>query len=506
MSVTDSSVQNALGDTALVLVSNRGPVTFDRGESGEREERRGTGGLVTALTGLVNHRSDTLWVASAMTDEDAIVAAEHGGRGFTVSPTPQTEYRVRLVVSDPEAYDRFYNIAANPMLWFIQHYLWDLSNAPDIRQEEMDAFDHGYQAVNRDLADAVIEEIEGLEDPVVMAHDYHLYAMPAMIRERRPDAFLHHFIHIPWTQPDAWRVLPTRIRDTIYRGVLANDIIGFHTRAYQRNFLLCCRELIEDAKVDEEAGRVVLDGHETWVRSYPLPIDAKAFLRTAQHPRVHEFEREIIRRRREHMILRVDRADLSKNVLRGFAAFDLFLTQHPEYVEKVSFIAHLMPSRTDVPEYAEYLEKIEALVAVVNHRHGTPDWMPIDLRMRDDVEEAIAAYKHYDVLIVNPMFDGMNLVAKEGPLINERHGVSILSENTGAHEELGEFALSVNPFDIQEQADALYRAVSMTAQERSRRAEGLKRTVTGRSPGDWIEDQLADIARKRGGSPAAVVG
>lgn len=499
----DLSVASALGNTPLVLVSNRGPVTFDRDEAGERVERRGTGGLVTALTGLVNHRSDTLWVASAMTPEDAVVATEHGGRGFTVSPTPQTEYRVRLVVSDDIAYDRFYNVVANPMLWFIQHYLWDLSNAPDVRQEEIDAFDFGYQVVNRDLAQAVLEEIEGLDEPVVMVHDYHLYTMPAMIREQRPDAFLHHFIHIPWTQPDAWRVLPSRVRDTIYRGVLANDIIGFHTRAYQRNFLLCCRELIEDAQVDEEAGRVLLDGHETWVRSYPLPIDAQAFLRTAQNPKVHEFEREIIRRRREHLILRVDRADLSKNVLRGFAAFDLFLQQHPEYSEQVTFIAHLMPSRTDVPEYAEYLERIEALVAVVNHRHGTPDWMPIDLRMRDDVEEAIAAYKHYDVLIVNPMFDGMNLVAKEGPLINERHGVNILSENTGAHEELGEFALSVNPFDIQEQADAIHRALSMTAQERSRRAKGLKQIVTARSPGDWIEDQLADIASKRSGTAAA---
>ena len=198
------------------------------------------------------------------------------------------------------------------------------------------------------------------------------------------------------------------------------------------------------------------------MRAYPLPIDAEAFMLSAQKPGVHEFEREILRRRRDHLILRVDRADLSKNVLRGFTAFDLFLEQHPEFVEKVTFIAHLMPSRTDVPEYAEYLEKIEALVAVVNHRHGTPDWMPIDLRMRDDVNEAIAEYKHYDLLIVNPMFDGMNLVAKEGPLINERHGVSILSENTGAHEELGEFAISVNPFDIQEQADAIHRALSMS--------------------------------------------
>jgi trehalose 6-phosphate synthase len=494
---SENGADTSLVDAPLVLVSNRGPVTYDLNDSGQRFEKRGTGGLVTALTGLVNHRKDTLWVASAMTDEDAKVSAEHDHSAFAVQPTADTEYRVRLVHSDPAAYDGFYNVIANPMLWFIQHYLWDLSNAPDIRQQEVDAFDHGYRAVNDDLARAVLQEIEGAESPVVMVHDYHLYTMPGVIREARPDVFLHHFIHIPWTQPDAWRVLPNRIRDEIYRGVLANDIVGFHTHSYKRNFLLCCRELLPEAEVDEENGRVIFEGHETWVRAYPLPIDAEAFMLSAQKPGVHEFEREILRRRRDHLILRVDRADLSKNVLRGFTAFDLFLEQHPEFVEKVTFIAHLMPSRTDVPEYAEYLEKIEALVAVVNHRHGTPDWMPIDLRMRDDVNEAIAEYKHYDLLIVNPMFDGMNLVAKEGPLINERHGVSILSENTGAHEELGEFAISVNPFDIQEQADAIFRALSMSMSERSKRAEGLKRAVTERNPGDWINDQLADISRRR---------
>ena len=179
-----------------------------------------------------------------------------------------------------------------------------------------------------------------------------------------------------------------------------------------------------------------------------------------------EFERELLRRRRDFLILRVDRADLSKNVLRGFSAFDLFLEQHPEFSERVTFIAQMMPSRTDVPQYAEYLERIEALVAVVNHRHGTPDWMPVQLKLRDDLEEAMAAYKHYDVLLVNAMFDGMNLVAKEGPIVNEREGVSILSENTGAHEELGDYALSVNPFDIQELANSIYAALTMDAAER----------------------------------------
>ena len=183
-------------------------------------------------------------------------------------------------------------------------------------------------------------------------------------------------------------------------------------------------------------------------------------------------------------------------MLRGFLAFDLFLEQHPEFAERVTFIAQLMPSRTDVPEYAEYLERIEALVAVVNHRHGTPDWMPIQLKLRDDLEEAVAAYKHYDVLMVNAMFDGMNLVAKEGPIVNEHEGVSILSENTGAHEELGEYALSVNPFDIQELANSIYAALTMDPRERRRRAQGLAQIVTQRDPGDWIDEQLADIRAK----------
>jgi trehalose 6-phosphate synthase len=474
----------------LVLVSNRGPVTFDVDGS----FTRGTGGLVTALTGLATHR-DAVWIASAMTEGDVRKSRERGGRAFVVD-TPGGEFHVRLVVSDPEAYDRFYNVVANPMLWFIQHYLWDLSNAPDIRENEVRAFDEGYKAVNDDLAQAVIEQVDGDEDPVVMVHDYHLYTLPAIVRAARPDVFLHHFIHIPWTQPDAWRVLPKRVRNEIYDGVLSNDIVGFHTRSYRWNFLQCCRDLM-DYDVDFEHGVVcVPDGREVWVRHYPLPIDYKATRKVAASDRTAEFEQELLRRRRDHIILRVDRSDLSKNVLRGFTAFDQFLDEHPEFHENVTFIAQLMPSRLDVPEYQEYLERIEALVAIVNHRHGTPDWMPIQLKLRDDLEEAVAAYKHYDAMIVNAMFDGMNLVAKEGPVVNERNGVSILSENTGAHEELGEWALSVNPFDIKETADSIYRALTMSDEERERRCAGLKSAVTARDPGDWIDEQLADIKAK----------
>jgi trehalose 6-phosphate synthase len=476
--------------TPLVLVSNRGPVTFHA----HGEVQRGSGGLVTALTGLASYR-DAVWIASAMSEHDVDVSESNGGRAFPVRSPGGGQFQVRLVVSDPQAYDRFYNVFANPMLWFIQHYLWDLSNAPDIRREEIEAFEFGYNAVNDDFARAVVEELDGVEEPVVMIHDYHLYTLPDLVRRARPDVFLHHFVHIPWTQSDAWRVLPTRIREEMYAGLLANDIIGFHTRSYRRNFLQCCRDLM-DLDVDFDRGVVRFGERDVWVRAYPLPIDHEATRLIAQSERVKEFEEQLLHRRRDFLILRVDRADLSKNVLRGFSAFDLFLEQHPEFSERVTFMAQMMPSRTDVPQYAEYLERIEALVAVVNHRHGTPDWMPIQLKLRDDLEEAMAAYKHYDVLLVNAMFDGMNLVAKEGPIVNEREGVSILSENTGAHEELAEYALSVNPFDIQELANSIYAALTMDPGERRRRAEGLVEIVTSRDPGDWIDDQLADIRAK----------
>jgi trehalose 6-phosphate synthase len=483
-----------VSSSPLIIVSNRGPLQFDRDESGERTVRRGGGGLVTALSGLVSHR-DALWIASAMSDEDVAVSNEAGG------PVEQEldgiEYRVRLVGSDPDAYDRFYNVIANPILWFIQHYLWDISNAPDIRQQEIDAWDYGYQTVNEDIARAVLAEIEGQRDPLVMLHDYHLYTAPGMIRAERSDAFLHHFVHIPWSQPDSWRILPTRVRDAVYEGMLANDIIGFHTQAYCINFLRCCDELVDDVEVDYNSCEVRHAGGRTLARAYPLGIDAQRLERAAASPEVAEAEREVLERRRQYLIIRVDRADLSKNVLRGFTAFDTFLTQHPEFREKVTFIAHLQPSRQDVPEYAEYLERIEALVAVVNHRHGTTDWMPIDLKIYENFYDAVARYKHFDLLMVNSLFDGMNLVAKEAPAVNTRDGVLMLSENTGSHQELIDYVISVNPFDIQEQADAIHRALTLDPELKRRWAEGLREIIFSRNPGDWVDDQLRDIESAR---------
>jgi trehalose 6-phosphate synthase len=483
----------------LIIVSNRGPAQFDRDEHGERIVKRGGGGLVTALTGLAEHRR-VLWIASAMSEEDAAVAAE--AEGPIEVELGGVDYEVELVASDPTAYDLFYNVIANPQLWFVQHYLWDLSNAPDIRRTEKDAWEHGYKVVNEDIARCVIERISEQRDPVVMLHDYHLYTAPGLIREARPDAFLHHFVHIPWPHPDAWRILPGRWREAIYRGLLANDIIGFHLPSYVHNFLDCCRELIE-LEVDYRNDVVHHEGGETWVRAYPLGVDSERLRRVASSAAISNYERELLGRRREHLIIRVDRADLSKNILRGFTAFDQFLTDHPEFHERVTFIAHLQPSRQDVPEYQEYLERIEALVAVVNHRHGTTDWMPIDLRIYENFHEAVARYKHFDLLIVNSLFDGMNLVAKEAPAVNTRDGVLILSENTGAHQELGDCALTVNPFDIEEQAEAIHRALTMSPEERQMRASRLREIIDRTDPGIWIDEQLAHIRAKRDGAPAS---
>jgi len=477
----------------LILVSNRGPVTFGRAPDGGLERTRGGGGLVTALAGLTEHTS-ALWISAAISDEDAEVARESAGP-FDLSEVG-VGTRGKFVVIDRETYHQYYNVVANPMLWFIQHYLWDLSNAPDIRREELDAWEHGYLAANHAFADAVIEELDVAPERVVMLHDYHLYTAPEAIRAAHPEAFLHFFVHIPWSQPDYWRVLPPHIREAVLRGLLANDIVAFHTPRYARNFMLCCEELL-DARVDFDHRTVRHGGRDVWVRSYPISVNAPEFERLATSAEVAQEEAAILRRRRAHLLVRVDRTDLSKNTLRGFKAYDVFLDHHPEFREDITFFALLQPSRQDVDEYVEYLAKIREVVSHINTKHGNTDWMPIDLRIQSNLPLAVAAYKHYDVLLVNPVYDGMNLIAKEAPLVNERDGVMILSENVGAHEELGAFALSINPFDVEAQAQAIYDALVMPADEREARQAEIKRIVRENNVAKWLQHQQVDIQRKR---------
>jgi trehalose 6-phosphate synthase len=484
----------------LIVVSNRGPVAYGRGAAGERLVRRGGGGLVTALRSLVSHH-DVTWIASAMSEEDRAVAEEAGDDAVDETAADGSPYRLRLVDHDPNAYDWYYNVVANPVLWFIQHYLWGLASAPDIDHGLHHAWTEGYVAVNRTFADAVLAELEREPDAHVFFHDYHLYVAPGIVRSRAPDATLAHFVHIPWPMPDYWHVLPGPIRRSIHESILANDVVGFHTERWRRGFLRSCQDIL-GADVDFGAAEVRLGERTTCVRAHPISVDANEFDDVAESEAVRELEQAIALKRPEFLILRVDRTDLSKNIVRGFRAYELYLEAHPEMHGRVEMLALLDPSRQDIPEYSEYTAAIQRAARTVNDRFQREGWVPLDLRIEDNFLQAVAAYKQFDVLLVNAIFDGMNLVAKEAPLLNTRNGVLILSENTGAHEELGEWAITVNPFDVTGQAEALHEALRMPAPERARRSRAIKEHVRENDIDSWIGAQLRDLgeAHERAGS------
>jgi trehalose 6-phosphate synthase len=484
----------------LIVVSNRPPVTFGRDPDGNRVPRRGGGGLVTALRSLVA-RHDVTWIAAAMSAEDRAVAAEAGGEAFEETARDGAPYRLRFVVPDEQAYDGYYNVISNPVLWFVQHYLWGLVAAPNVDHGVHHAWSDGYLAVSRTFADAVVAELEREPDAAVFLHDYHLYAVPALVREQAPDATLVHFVHIPWAQSDYWRVLPDEIRRTVHEGLLANDLVSFHTHRWRRNFLFSCEDLL-GADVDWESGDAAYRGRLVATRSRAISVDPAEFGALAGSERVLAEEREIAASRPEHLIVRVDRTDPSKNVVRGFRAFELYLESHPEMLGRVSMLALLDPSRQDIPEYSEYIGAIQRAARAVNDHFARDGWLPVALRIEDNFPQSVAAYKQFDVLLVNAIFDGMNLVAKEAPLVNTRDGVLILSENAGAHDELAPWALTVNPFDVVGQAEAIERALALPGDERRARAEAIRRHVREHDIGAWIDGQLEDLdaVRSRSGT------
>jgi trehalose 6-phosphate synthase len=445
---------------------------------------------VTALGGLLAHH-DVTWVASAMTEEDRAVAAEHDC-SFAEETADGAAYRLRLVSHEPAAWDRFYKVLANPTLWFLQHYLWGLGSAPSFGPELHEAWSAGYVPVNQALAEAALEELDREPDAVVLFHDYHLYLAPRFVREARPDVVTSHFVHIPWPEPDYWHALPKELRLAVHEGLLSNDLVGFHTERWRRAFLLSAERLL-GAEVDRRAGTIDHGGRRTRAVAHPIGVDAADFDRLREDPTVREREAALAARRPEQLVLRVDRIDPSKNVVRGFAAFALLLERHPELHGRVGMAALLSPSRQDIPQYAEYAAEVERAAREVNGRFGRDGWQPVDLDVADDFPRSAAGYKQFDVLLVNPVFDGLNLVAKEAFLLNEHDGVLVLSENSGAHEELGEWALTVNPLDVSGQADALYEALTLEAAERRRRAEAIRAHVRTHDIREWIEAQLTDL-------------
>src|SRR3954452_9815602 len=477
------------GRRKLIVVSNRGPVTY-ASENGERVARRGGGGLVTALRGLVALH-DVTWIASAMSEEDRAVAA---GGAVEESLASGSSVRLRLVAHDEVAYDWFYNVVSNPVLWFLQHYLWELAYTPSIDIALKKAWVEGYQRVNEGFAEAVLEELEADPEVPVFFHDYHLYLAPRFGRERAPDALLAHFVHIPWPQPDYWHVLPEPMRRAVHEGLLANDVIGFHADRWRINFLRSARDLTgaESDFVEHQAHH---DGRRSLVSVHPISVDPAEFEELAQSEAVLAAERDLVARRPEQLILRVDRTDPSKNIVRGFRAFELYLEAHPEAHGRVAMLALLDPSRQDIPEYSEYLAAIQREARRVNDRFQHNGWTPVDVVIEDNFAGAVAAYKQFDVLFVNAIFDGLNLVSKEAPLVNERGGVVVLSENTGAHEELGDWALSVNPFDVQGQADAIDRALTLSDADRRKRLDAIQSHVREHDVREWLDLQLAALDR-----------
>ena len=444
----------------LIIVSNRGPITYDRDANGARIERRGAGGLVTALRGL-RERHDVTWIASATTEEDRVVAAERSGEAV-------------FVAHDPRAYDLYYNVVANPMLWFIQHSLWGPAFSPVVGRELHEAWRDGYEVVNRAFADEVVAQLDNNPDATVFFHDYHLYLAPQMVREARPDARLAHFVHIPW--PVDWTTLPRELRLALHEGLLANDVVAFHTERWARNFERSCADL-----GCGERG--------TLVTHHPISIDVAEFDTLRDSDAVLAAEAAL--ERPEKLIVRVDRTDPSKNIARGFRAFGIFLDEHPEWRGRVKLLARLDPSRESIPEYVEYRAAIEREAAAVAARYPGA----LEVQVADDFPQSVATYKQYDVLLVNAVYDGMNLVAKEGPLVNARDGVLVLSENAGAHEELAEWALTINPFDVWGQAEALHEALTMEPQERRRRAQAIQAQVREHDVTRWVEGLLADLDR-----------
>jgi len=477
----------------LVIVAHRGPVQLVRCPDGYGMERN-AGGLVTALSDLVRNVDGTRWICAAASDADRDAASL--GAWMDV-PLGEGACRVRMLALDPRAHRDFYAVISNPILWFVQHYLWNHATAPEIGRREHHAWEHGYVAVNREFADALCDHHEVPDAALVMMHDYHFYLLPQLVRCRRPDLFLHFFVHIPWPQPDSWRVLPAHWREAIFRGLLGSDIVAFHTERYVRNFLLGCQELFR-LDVDFRHSSVRIGSREVAVRNYPISIDEATLRELTASPETAQLGRELDATRTEHLVLRVDRTDPSKNIVRGFHAYDRMLERHPEMHGRVTFLALLQPSRQDVPEYASYLAEIERSAAAVNDRHGSDDWTPVDLRLGDNLPLAVAAYQRFDVLMVNAVFDGMNLVAKEALVVNERDGVVALSENAGAHDELGAVALTLNPFDVDQQADALYQALTMPAEQKRQRHRLGVEIVRNNDVRKWLERQLWDIELMQG--------
>lgn len=449
----------------IVIVSNRGPVRFERDASGALVGRRGAGGLVSGIGPLVAG-TDARWLAAAMSDDDRAASAQGlvDAEGF----------HVHLLDIDADTFRLAYDGVSNEALWFAHHGLWDLTTEPSFGPEWGDAW-RAYRDVNEAFADAVAADAP--EGAVILVQDYHLCLLAEPLRQSRPDLATVHFSHTPFAPPTWLQVLPDAATTELLTGMAAHDACGFHTEQWATDFRDSAR---------------VLAGLEPTTFVSPLASDPDDIRAAAASPACNEALARLNEVVGDRLVIgRVDRIELSKNLLRGFEAYDLLLETHPELRERVVFAASAYPSREGVPKYAAYRKAIEEKVASVNERWGTPSWAPIDLDLRDDFPASVALLRRADVLFVNPIRDGLNLVASEGALVNEREAVLALSPQAGAWERLHPAALRVPPYDVAGSAAVLHEALTMPADERSRRAKLLRELAEARTPRDWLADQVA---------------
>jgi trehalose 6-phosphate synthase len=481
-----SIAASQLGRWSPIIVSNRAPYE----PAGPLRFRRGSGGLVTALLSVAE-ATGASWIACARTDIERSLAR---GRGSVMaSSAGRPALNIHYVDPGDEAYRLHYSVISNPLLWFVQHHLWDLARQPVINQRIHDAWSRGYVEVNRLIAEKVVEvAAQSKAPPLLLIQDYHLYLLAGFVRHQIPDIAMQHFIHIPWPGADYWKVLPSSMRDAIFGGLLANDVIGFQTNGDVMRFLNGCSDLL-GLRVDHQEQAVLHRGRVVWVRAYPISIDTSSLDRLAAAP---ETRSELARLRSStihKLIVRVDRTDPSKNILRGFWAYERLLAAHPEHIGKVQFWAFLQPSRQDVGVYRTYIKLIDKTARTINRRFARPDWTAIRLEYGENMHRAVAGYEGFDVLLVNPIYDGMNLVAKEGAFLNGRDGVIVLSENAGAFEELRENVIGVNPFDVEATAQAIHRALTLPRESRAATALSLRAAVCERDITRWVQQQLYDL-------------
>ncbi|MFF8727945.1 trehalose-6-phosphate synthase [Streptomyces sp. NPDC015171] len=470
-----ASTRGAADKAQVLVASNRGPVAYQVGEDGSLHARRGGGGLVSGLS-AIGADADSVWVCAALGDGDrAAVRRAAGG----LLPAEETGgQRVRMLDIDATVHAEAYNGIANSVLWFVHHMLYQTPLEPVFGTEFRRQW-ASYEAYNRAFAEALAEE--AAEGAAVLIQDYHLALAPRMLRQLRPDLRIGHFSHTPWAPPDYFRLLPDDIAAELLGGILGADRAAFLTRRWADAFTDCCHTVL---------GPGIPSG--TRIGVHGLGADAEFLRKRAQEPDVAErmaaLRAEIGPGRRT--IVRVDRTELSKNIVRGLLAYEQLLAGRPEWRERVVHVAFAYPSRQDLAVYRDYTAEVQRVADGINERYGTADWTPVVLHVKDDFARSLAAYRLADVALVNPIRDGMNLVAKEVPVVSDEGCALVLSREAGAYEELGEDAFVVNPYDITGTAEALHEALSLPADVRAERSKRLAAAATALPPARWFLDQL----------------